>query len=89
LDHREEVDMTKARHYDAEVATAGFHDDDIVPEGTPVIAHFSAKVITRVNTPIYGGGTGTIGQFVDNQLEMLARKGSEVMSVTVMLPEKE
>lgn len=55
-------------------------------KGSP-IAFVEVVRVVKTSEPIYGGGTNTLGQSVDEMLTISAHEGAEVQSVTLHIAE--
>lgn len=50
-------------------------------DGRSVIGGLTITVVQRIHEPIYGGGTASIGEAIDEHLHTCAEKGMEVQKV--------
>lgn len=55
--------------------------------GSSPLAFVEIIRVVKTSEPIYGGGTNTLGQSVDEMLAISAHEGAEVQSVTLHICE--
>lgn len=80
--------MTKQTFAERAAYPEGEPFDTAEPKGSP-IAFVELVRVVRSSEPVYGGGTGTLGDAVDDHLTKCAREGEEVQSVTLHIAEGE